>query len=73
MAPKTNKDVSAIMEEGTQVDAALRKGVRDALVRHVQAGAPVVEWRDGKCVWIGPEEITRRPRRFTKKRRPPPG
>ncbi|MFW6157734.1 MAG: hypothetical protein ACOC8E_00080 [Planctomycetota bacterium] len=60
MAPKTDKDVSAIMEEGTQVDAALRKGVRDALVRHVQAGAPVVEWRDGKCVWIGPEEIKRR-------------
>ncbi len=60
MAAETDKDVSLIMKEGRLVDAALIAGVREALVRHVQAGLPVVEWRDGKCVWIEPSEIKRR-------------
>ncbi|MFO7900642.1 MAG: hypothetical protein R6V58_16470 [Planctomycetota bacterium] len=60
MTVRTDKDIDAIMKDGERVGAALTAGVRAALVRHVQAGAPVVEWRDGKCVWIGPEEITRR-------------
>lgn len=36
---------------------ALAQGVRDALLKHKQAGNPVVVWRDGKIVWLKPEEI----------------
>jgi len=50
----------AVMTEGTEVDEALARGVRDALLRHCQAGVPAVEWQDGKCVWLSPEEIKRR-------------
>jgi hypothetical protein len=53
-------DIAAIMEEGTLVDAAMVAGVRAALVRLVQADLPAVEWRDGRCVWIPPEEIKKR-------------
>ena len=60
MARRTDKDIMALMTEGTEVDKALARGVRDALVRHRQAGVPVVEWRDGKSVWLTPEEIQRR-------------
>ena len=60
MARRTDKDIMALMTEGTPVTKALTRGVRDALVRHVQAGVPVVEWQDGKCVWLSPEEIQRR-------------
>jgi len=60
MAARTDKDIGALISERTQVDAALRRGVRDALVRHCQAGVPAVEWQDGKCVWLTPEEIERR-------------
>ncbi len=60
MARRTNKDIMALMTGGTEVDEALRRGVRDALVRHQRAGAPAVEWRDGKSVWLTPEEISRR-------------
>ena len=67
MAAKTDKDVSAIMKEGTLVDAALTAGVREALVRHVQARQPVVEWRDGKCVWLTPTEIKQRIAEIDKK------
>jgi len=40
---------------GQEVQELLREA--GALIRHKQAGKPVVEWRDGKTVWIGPEEL----------------
>jgi hypothetical protein len=40
-----------------RIQRALRAAVRDALMRHKQAGLPVVIWRDGAVVWIPPEEI----------------
>jgi hypothetical protein len=53
----SDKDISAIMADGRPVDLALRKAAREALVKHKQAGQPVVVWRDGKTVLIPPEEI----------------
>ena len=40
-----------------RITYALEQGVRDALVKHKQTGNPVVVWRDGKIVWLKPEEI----------------
>lgn len=40
-----------------KITTALAQGVRDALLKHKQAGNPVVVWRDGKIVWLKPEEI----------------
>ena len=60
MPRKTSVDIDRIMKDGRLVDAALAAGVREALVRHVQAGLPAVEWRDGRAVWIKPEEIAER-------------
>ena len=60
MAARTDKDIGTLMKEGTQVDAALARGVREALGRHCQAGVPAVEWQNGKCVWLTPKEIERR-------------
>ena len=53
----SDRDISAIMADGKAVEAVLRKAVRNALLRHRQAGLPAVEWRDGKIVWVGPEEL----------------
>ena len=60
MVRRTDKDITALMTEGTAVTRALARGVHDALLRHVQAGVPAVEWQDGKCVWLSPEEIKQR-------------
>lgn len=60
MAMRATKDVAAIMADTALITAALAAGVRQALVRHLQAGLPVVEWRDGKTVWLGPDEIRQR-------------
>ena len=40
-----------------RITHALVRGVRDALLKHKQAGNPVVVWRNGKIVWLKPEEI----------------
>jgi len=40
-----------------KITQALAKGVRDALLKHKQAGNPIVVWRDGKIVWFDSEEI----------------
>lgn len=52
------KDPNRIfIEEGHLIDEALRKGVRDALLRHKEHGNPVVIERDGKIVWVPAEEL----------------
>ena len=37
---------------------AMREAVREALLRHKQAGHPVAAWQDGRVVWIQPEDIS---------------
>jgi hypothetical protein len=59
MKPEAVKDISRIFaEEGHLIDEALKKGARDAMVRHKRAGLSVVIYRDGKTVFIPPHEIT---------------
>jgi hypothetical protein len=53
----SDRDIGAILSDDRKMAAALRQAVKEALIRHRQAGRPVVEWRDGKTVWIGPEEL----------------
>ncbi len=54
--PKENT-IDEIFADGTLIDLALKQAVQEAVLRHKQAGNPVVAWRDGKIVWIPPEEI----------------
>lgn len=49
--------IARIFAEGTPIDEAVRAGVRRALLRHKKLGNPIATWRDGKVVWIPPEEI----------------
>lgn len=51
------KDIDAIFEVGTAIDRALAQGVREALLRHKQLGLPVVEYRNGRAVWVPAEKI----------------
>ena len=40
-----------------QIIEALTLAVREALLRHKQAGNPVATWLDGRVVWVAPEDI----------------
>ena len=57
MANRKQRDIEKLLGNRALVRKALAEGVREALLRHKQAGLPVVQWRDGKVVWIPPEEI----------------
>jgi hypothetical protein len=47
----------AHLADGQVIEAALRKAVRQAVRRHKLLGNPICEWRDGRVVWIPPENI----------------
>jgi hypothetical protein len=56
--PKTvKKDIWELFNDSDGMDRALAKAVREALLQHKRMGNPIVVWRDGKIVWLSPEEI----------------
>lgn len=58
MEGKTEKSIDEIFREGVLIDKALKEAVQEALMRHKQAGNPIVVWRGGKMVWLQPEDIS---------------
>ena len=50
-------DISALFRDGKVIDAALRRGVRKALLEHKRRGEPIVVWRDGRVVTLRAEDI----------------
>lgn len=58
MKAEAKKDVSRILREDRGViDAALKQGVREAMLRHKKDDLPVVVERDGKIEWVKPEDL----------------
>jgi hypothetical protein len=49
--------IEEALADQEKITDVLAIGVRDALKKHKQAGYPVIVWRDGKIVWLKPEEI----------------
>ena len=58
MKAEAKKDVNRILvEDGEVIDEALKQGVRDAMLRHKQAGLPVFIYRDGKAAWVMAQDL----------------
>ena len=58
MKTEAQKDVHRIfVDESELIDKALQQGVRDAVLRHKRDGLPMVIYRDGKTVWVKPEDL----------------
>lgn len=58
MKAKESKDVNRVfVEHGHLIDEALKQGVRDAVLRHKEAGLPVVFCRNGQAVLVKPEDL----------------
>lgn len=58
MKAEAKKDINRILvEDGNLIDEALKQGVREAMLRHKRDGLPVVIYRDGKTVWVKPEDL----------------
>lgn len=59
MAIDPRRDIHQAFADGTPIDEALNEGVRDAVRQHQRLGLPLAVWRDGKTVWLSPEEVER--------------
>jgi hypothetical protein len=49
--------LQALLAKRPLIDAAVRKAVREAVLMHARLGHPVCVSRDGKVVWLSPQEI----------------
>ncbi len=45
------------VEDIPRILKAMKQAVREALLRHKQAGNPVAVWQNGRVVWIQPKDI----------------
>jgi hypothetical protein len=59
MMDREPKDIQKIFREGKLIDEAMNAAVRDAVQLHKEKGLPMVVWRNGKILWISPEEAER--------------
>ena len=57
MASERKLSIQELWQDGRAIDRALREAVREALIRHKKLGESIVVWKDGKVVWVPPEEI----------------
>jgi hypothetical protein len=57
MAENRVVDIDALIAQGEPIKEAIRRGAREAMKRHIQAGVPMVSWKDGKTVMLSPEEL----------------
>ena len=60
MNEPSKSPISKLMADHALITEALRRAVREAVLEHARAGRPVATWREGKVVWIPPEEILAR-------------
>lgn len=52
-----DEEISKFFKDSKRVTAALQSGIQAALLRHKKLGNPICVSRDGKIIWIPPEEI----------------
>jgi hypothetical protein len=51
------KNIDQLFADRAGLTRALTRAVQQALLQHKRAGNPIAIWRDGKVVWIDPQEI----------------
>lgn len=60
---KKARDIAAIFAEGTEIDRALERAERSAILKHVRAGRPMPMWIDGKVEWVDAKTLLPKPAR----------
>ncbi len=63
MHDENQKDITSLLRNHELVLAALHKGTRDAMKRHIAFEVPMVSWEDGKIVEIPVEKLIEMVRR----------
>jgi phosphoribosylformylglycinamidine cyclo-ligase len=63
-APDKRPDISALFADGREIDQAVRRGARAAVLRHKAAGQPVAVWKDGRAIELPADEVLREQRQY---------
>ena len=63
MSDVKTKSVTEVFRDGKTIQAALTRAVQEAVLMHKRIGNPIATWRDGKVVWLQPDEIPEPPKR----------
>jgi hypothetical protein len=58
VAINPSRNIDQAFSLGTPIDEAMNDAVRDAVRQHQRMGLPLAVWRDGRTVWLLPEELT---------------
>jgi Arc/MetJ family transcription regulator len=59
MSEQPRRTIRELLADRTAVEAAIRRAVQEAVLRHAQAGQPVAGWQDGQVVWLQPADVLR--------------
>lgn len=54
---KAEDEISRVFNDDNAVRTAIQTGINAALLKHKKLGHPICVWREGKVVWIAPENI----------------
>ena len=57
MNEKSEDKISRIMRDPKKIREVLQGAIKEALLKHKQAGNPVCSGKDGKVFWVQPEDI----------------
>jgi hypothetical protein len=57
MSEQSNSLIAQYLADPAVMEAAIGRAVREAGLTHARAGRPVATWRDGKVVWLQPDEV----------------
>jgi hypothetical protein len=57
MSEPTKSALDDQVAHGKDLEVALRRAVRDAMLASAYAGQPVAVERDGQVVWLSPEQV----------------
>ena len=52
-----NRAPSERVHDTERMLAEMQAAVREAVARHKRLGNPIAIWRDGRVVWLSPDEI----------------
>lgn len=60
-SPESGPAPADRVEDIPRILEAITAAVREAVLRHKRLGNPVAVWREGRVVWLSPDEIVLEP------------
>jgi hypothetical protein len=57
VCPNRPRSIRELFADDALITGALTRATREAVLQHARLGHPVATMRDGKVVWLSPEEV----------------